>query len=72
MKSLMYVIPLSAIAVLVFSTIAAAQGVLDGTVGTSQGATQPGSNFKSTNTFEMHFRAVLAEGMEKLRFERVD
>src|SRR5215218_3467542 len=41
MKRLMYVIPLSAIAVLVFATIAAAQGVLDGTVGTSQGATQP-------------------------------
>jgi plastocyanin len=40
MKRLMYVIPLSAIAVLVFATIAAAQSVLDGTVGTSQGATQ--------------------------------
>jgi plastocyanin len=41
MKRLMYLIPLSAIAVLVFTTIAAAQGVLDGTVGTSQGATEP-------------------------------
>jgi plastocyanin len=41
MKRLMYLIPLSAMAVLVFATIAAAQGVLDGTVGTSQGATQP-------------------------------
>jgi plastocyanin len=41
MKRLMYLIPLSAIALLVFATIAAAQGVLDGTVGTSQGATQP-------------------------------
>ena len=41
MKRLMYLIPLSAIAVLVFATIDAAQGVLDGTVGTSQGATQP-------------------------------
>src|SRR5215207_1486079 len=37
----MYLIPLSAVAVLVFATIAAAQGVLDGTVGTSQGATEP-------------------------------
>jgi plastocyanin len=41
MKRLMYVIPFSAMAVLVFATIAAAQGVLDGTVGTSQGATEP-------------------------------
>jgi plastocyanin len=41
MKRLMYLIPLSATAVLVFATIAAAQGVLDGTVGTSQGASQP-------------------------------
>src|SRR5215208_4134288 len=41
MKRLMYVIPLSAMAVLAFATIAAAQGVLDGTVGTSQGANQP-------------------------------
>ena len=41
MKRLMYLIPLSAIALLVFATIAAAQGVLDGTVGTNQGATQP-------------------------------
>ena len=40
-RLMMYVIPFSAIAVLVFATIAAAQGVLDGTVGTSQGATQP-------------------------------
>jgi plastocyanin len=41
MKRLLYIIPLSAMAVLVFATIAAAQSVLDGTVGTNQGATQP-------------------------------
>jgi len=41
MKRLLYIITLSAIAVLVFATIAAAQSVLDGTVGTNQGATQP-------------------------------
>ena len=41
MKRLMYIISLSAMAVLVFATIAAAQSVLDGTVGTNQGATQP-------------------------------
>src|SRR5215218_9802860 len=41
MNRLMYVIPLSAIALLVFATSAAGQSVLDVTVGTSQGATQP-------------------------------
>jgi plastocyanin len=41
MKRLLYIITLSAIAVLVFATIVAAQSVLDGTVGTNQGATQP-------------------------------
>jgi plastocyanin len=41
MKQLLYIIPLSAMAVLVFATIATAQSVLDGTVGTNQGATQP-------------------------------
>ena len=41
MKRLMYLIALSAIAVLVFAAIAVAQSVLDGTVGTNQGATQP-------------------------------
>ncbi len=41
MKRLLYIITLSATAVLVFATIAAAQSVLDGTVGTNQGATQP-------------------------------
>ena len=41
MKRLMYVIPLSVMAVLAFAAIAAAQSVLDGTVGTNQGATQP-------------------------------
>jgi plastocyanin len=40
MKRLLYIIPLSATAVLVFATIAVAQSVLDGTVGTTQGATQ--------------------------------
>ena len=41
MKRLLYIITLSAISVLVFAAIAAAQSVLDGTVGTNQGATQP-------------------------------
>jgi plastocyanin len=41
MKRLLYIITLSAIALLVFAAIAAAQSVLDGTVGTNQGATQP-------------------------------
>jgi plastocyanin len=47
-RLMMYVIPFSAIAVLVFATIAAAQGVLDGTVGTSQGATEPTAPPEST------------------------
>src|SRR5918995_3415520 len=47
-RLMMYVIPFSAIAVLVFATIAAAQGVLDGTVGTSQGATEPTAPAEST------------------------
>jgi plastocyanin len=41
MKRLMFVIPLSVMAVLGFAAIAVAQSVLDGTVGTNQGATQP-------------------------------
>ena len=41
MKRLLYIISLSAMAVLVFAAIAAAQGVLDGTVGTNHGATHP-------------------------------
>jgi plastocyanin len=48
MKRLMYLIPLSAIAALVFTTIAAAQGVLDGTVGTTQGATEPAAVLEET------------------------
>jgi plastocyanin len=41
MKRLLYIISLSAMAVLVFAAIAAAQGVLDGTVGTNHSATHP-------------------------------
>jgi plastocyanin len=41
MKRLLYIISLSAMAVLVFAAIAAAQGVLDGTVGTNHDATHP-------------------------------
>jgi plastocyanin len=41
MKRLLYIITLSAIAVLVFAAIAAAQSVLDGTVGINHGATHP-------------------------------
>ena len=41
MKRLLYIFTLSAMIVLVFATIAVAQSVLDGTVGTNQGATQP-------------------------------
>jgi plastocyanin len=41
MKRLLYIILLSAMAVLVFATMAGAQSILDGTVGTNQGAAQP-------------------------------
>src|SRR5215210_8372048 len=50
MKRLMYLIALSAIAVLVFAAIAVAQSVLDGTVGTNQGATQPAAVPAETTT----------------------
>ena len=50
MKRLLYITTLSAMAVLVFAAIAAAQGVLDGTVGTNQGATQPAAVPAETTT----------------------